>query len=257
MTRSWLIPLNGDVVSSNGMTNPVQRILMIDIGGGSVKLMVSGRRMVRTFETGPCLRPRELVAEVERRTADWPFEVISIGYPGPVRDGRPKGDPPRVGTGWMHFNYERAFDRPVRFINDAAMQALAAYRGGRMLFIGLGTGPGSTLICNDILVPLELGWLRYDRRRSLLQQLADSSPQRIGYRRWRRDVIAEVGNLKAAFDVDRVVLGGGNAPRVRPLPRYCRLQSNSEAFRGAVRLWGDRAGVIAEPRGSFWTIRGL
>lgn len=228
---------------------------MVDVGGGSVKLMLSGRREVRAFETGDSLRPDEMVERVLQVANEWTFEAVSIGYPGPVRDGRPVGDPPRVGKGWTQFDYEGAFNRPVRVINDASMQALAAWRGGTMLYIGLGTGLGSTLISDGILVPMELGWLRFDRDRSLLQKLADNSPQRDGYRRWRRNVIAELGTLKAAFDVDKVVLGGGNAPRVRPLPTYCRVQPNSTAIVGAVRLWGDRTGVIAVPRGKLWEIR--
>lgn len=228
---------------------------MIDVGGGSVKLMVSGRRTLRSFDSGDELSPLEFSRRVSKLTEDWSFDVVSIGYPGPVRNGVPCGDPPRVGRGWIKFDFARALGRPVRFINDAALQALSAYRSGRMLFIGLGTGLGSTLISDNILVPLELGWLRYDRKRSLLQQLADGSPERLGLRRWRRDVVSELGNLKAAFDVDQVILGGGNAPRVRPLPRYCRVRSNVDAFRGALRLWGDATGVIAEPRGSLWEIR--
>jgi polyphosphate glucokinase len=126
-----------------------------------------------------------------------------------------------------------------------------------MIFIGLGTGLGSTLIANDVLIPLELGWLRFDTRRSLLQQLADNGPQRLGMRRWRRDVISTLGDLKAAFAADEVVLGGGNAVRVEPLPRYCRSNTNAHAMLGAIRLWGDPRGVIAEPRGSIWEISGL
>lgn len=233
-----------------------RRVLMIDIGGGSVKVMISGRREVRSFETGENLRPQPLVETVLHLARDWMFDVVSIGYPGLVKHGHPIADPPRLGgKGWQRFDYERAFARPVRIINDAALQALAAYRGRRMLYIGLGTGLGSTLISDDIIVPMELGWLRFDRETSLLQQLADVGPQTLGYSRWRKDVIAEVGTLKAAFDVNDVVLGGGNAPRVRPLPRYCRIQHNTGALTGAVRLWGDASGVIAEPRGDLWEIR--
>ena len=235
--------------------NRSRRVLMIDIGGGSVKLMLSGRREVRKFATAENLRPQEMVEAVLQSTRDWAFDVVSIGYPGLVRDGRPASDPLRIGRGWRRFDYERAFARPVRLINDASLQALAAYRGSKMLYIGLGTGFGSTLVADDILIPMELGWLRFDRELSLLQQLADTGPQRVDPRRWRRDVIAEVGNLKAAFGVDSVVLGGGNAPRVKPIPRYCRLQDNTAALIGAVRLWGDARGVIAEPRGDLWEIR--
>ena len=234
--------------------NKPRRVLMIDIGGGSVKLMLSGHRDVRRFATGKNLGPQEMVQTVLQSTEDWPFDVISIGYPGLVKDGRPASDPPRVGKGWRRFDYERAFARPVRIINDASLQALAAYRGSKMLYIGLGTGFGSTLICDDILIPLELGWLRFDRELSLFQRLADRGPQSVGYRRWRRDVIADVGNLKAAFNVDTVVLGGGNASRVEPLPRYCRLQDNRTALIGAIRLWGDASGMRAEPRGDLWEI---
>jgi polyphosphate glucokinase len=235
--------------------NKSRRVLMIDIGGGSVKLMLSGRREVRKFATGEDLRPQKMVETVLQSTEDWPFDVVSIGYPGLVKDGRPASDPLRVGKGWRRFDYGRAFARPVRMINDASLQALAAYRGAKMLYIGLGTGFGSTLVSDDILIPMGLGWLRFDREVSLLQQLADTGPERFGYRCWRRDVITEVGNLKAAFAVDTVVLGGGNAPRVQPLPRYCRLQDNTAALIGAIRLWGDTRGVIAEPRGDLWEIR--
>ena len=220
-----------------------------------MKLMLSGRREVRKFSTRESLQPREMVETVLELAADWPFEVVSIGYPGLVKDGRPAGDPTRVGKGWIRFDYERAFGRPVRIINDAGMQALAAYRGVKMLYIGLGTGFGSALVSDDILVPLELGWLRFDRESSLLQQLADTGPERVGYRRWRRDVIAEVGNLKAAFDVDSVVLGGGNAPRVRPLPGYCRLQDNTAALLGGIRLWGDARGGDCRAARDLWEIR--
>jgi polyphosphate glucokinase len=232
-----------------------RRVLMVDIGGGSVKVMVSGRREARSFETTANLRPQTMVEAVLHVARDWMFDVVSIGYPGLVKHGHPVADPPRLGgRGWRHFDYERAFARPVRIINDAALQALAAYRGRRMLYIGLGTGLGSPLISDDIMIPMELGWLRFDRETSLLQQLADVGPQSLGYSRWRKDVITEAGILKAAFDVNDVVLGGGNAPRVRPLPRYCRIQKNTAALTGAVRLWGDAAGVIAEPRGDLWEI---
>ncbi|HEY6927712.1 MAG TPA: ROK family protein, partial [Steroidobacteraceae bacterium] len=144
--------------------NKSPRVLMIDIGGGSVKLMLSGRRAVRRFATGEDLRPREMVETVRQCTGDWPFDVVSIGYPGLVKDGRPASDPLRVGKGWRRFDYEKAFGCPVRIINDASLQALAAYRGSKMLYIGLGTGFGSTLVTDDILIPLELGWLRFDRK---------------------------------------------------------------------------------------------
>jgi polyphosphate glucokinase len=233
-----------------------RRVLMIDIGGGSVKVMLSGRREGRSFKTAKNLRPQAMVETVLQATRDWTFEVVSIGYPGLVKHGHPAAEPPRLGgKGWRLFDYERAFARPVRIINDAALQALAAYRGRRMLYVGLGTGFGSTLVLDDVMIPMELGLLHFDREISLLQHLADVGPQSVGYRRWRKDVIAEVGNLKAAFDVDEVVLGGGNAPRARPLPRYCRIQENPAALTGAVRLWGDAAGVIAEPRGNLWEIR--
>jgi polyphosphate glucokinase len=235
----------------------MNRILMVDVGGGSVKLMVSGRRAVRSFETGDHLTAADMVRAVQALVGDWSFERISIGYPGPIRDGLPIGEPPRIGTGWVDFDYPTQFGKPVRMINDASLQALGAYRGGRMLFLGLGTGLGSTLIADDVLVPLELGWLRFDAQRSLLQQLADDSPQRLGLRRWRHDVLRVVGDLKAAFSADDIVLGGGNAARLTRLPKFCRTRSNTQGMSGALRLWGDAHGVRAIPRGTVWNIRGM
>ena len=219
-----------------------------------MKLMLSGRRTMRTFKTGVQLSAAQMVECALERTHDWHYDVVSIGFPGPVRNGCPSGDPPRVGAGWVGFDYEGAFGRPVRIINDAALQALAAYRGKCMLFLGLGTGFGSTLIADDILIPLELGWLRFDARRSLLQQLADNGPERLGLRRWRRDVAKTVGNLKAAFAVDDIVLGGGNAARLGNIPRDWRIRTNAQAIRGALRLWENADRIFAIPRGSIWEI---
>lgn len=230
------------------------RVLMVDVGGGSVKLRVSGQRAARSFATGKDLSAQELAATVRRRTAGWMFDVVSIGYPGPIRDGRPSGEPPRVGTGWTGFDYDRAFERPVRMINDASLQALAAYRGPRLLYLGLGTGLGSTLIADGILIPLELGWLRFNTRHSLLQRLADWRPDRVRADRWRRDVVATASALEEAFEADELVLGGGNAARLGRLPRHWRRRTNAQAMLGAIRLWGDLDGVLATPRGALWEV---
>jgi polyphosphate glucokinase len=230
---------------------------MIDVGGGSLKLMVSGRREVRRLETGEDLSPQDMVERVKSSTADWRFNAISIGYPGLVHDGAPAQEPLRVGKGWVRFDYAQAFGKPVRIINDAAMQALAAYRGYRMLFVGLGTGLGSALITDNVLIPLELGELRFDRTSKFFERLSEESLEKIGRARWRTHVIQSVRSLTRAFAVSEVVLGGGNSDDVLPLPKHWRARTNAQAFAGAVRLWGDRKNVLAAPAGAVWLINGI
>ena len=227
---------------------------MVDVGGGSVKLMVSGRRSVRSFETSPQATASQVIEQAREMAQDWSFEVVSVGYPGLVHDGRPVSDPPRLGEGWVDFDYEGAFECPTRIINDASLQALAAYRGVRVLFVGLGTGVGSTLITDDVLVPIELGALRFNSSVTLHEQLGGKGLKRLGHRRWRRDVVTSIRTLAAAFCAREVVLGGGNAARLNPLPKNWRARTNAHALLGAERLWGDRYGVRAEPKGALWII---
>lgn len=232
-------------------------VLLIDVRAGSTKLMLPGRRALPSFDTQDALGPQDVAAHVKEHGAQWEFDVVSIAYPGPLRAGRPVADPPGGGKGWVSFDYEKAFRHPVRMIDPVSMQALAAYRGSRMLFVDLGAGVKSALIADDILTPLELGWLRFDAQHNLVEQLTDEGPRRVDYRRWPRDVVAIVANLKAAFGVKEVVLGGQNAARAKPLPRSCRIQTEAQTIAGATRLWGDADGVIAIPRGSCWEIHGV
>ncbi len=212
-------------------------ILVIDIGGTGVKLLVTGATERRRFDSGPQLTPRQLVAGVKRAARGWEYDAISIGYPGPVAHDQPVGEPPNLGRGWVGFDFARAFGKPVRVINDAAMQALGSYRGGKMLFLGLGTGMGSTLIVDGTLVPMELGHLPY-RRATFETHVGDAALKRYGRRKWRARLDDVVARLTAAFLPDDVVLGGGNVRLLKTLPPRCRAGDNDNAFAGGFRLWG-------------------
>ena len=202
------------------------------------------------IDSGPTLTPAEMVTGVQAATANWTYDAVSIGYPGPVVDGRPAVEPHNLGAGWVGFDFAGAFGRPVRVINDAAMQALGGYRGGRMLFLGLGTGLGSALVISGHLQPLELAHLPYKRGRTFEQYVGEEARERDGSHRWRRHVIDTVARLHAAMQVDSVLLGGGNARRLEKvlgkLPAFTRVGSNADALRGGVRLWvgpSERADV--------------
>ncbi len=232
-------------------------VLLIDARAGSIKLMLAGHRALPSLDTDDASpAPREIAAHVKKLEKDYEFDVVSIAYPGALRAGRPVGEPPGAVKGWVSFHYEKAFRRPVRMIDPVSLQALAAYRGARMLFVGLGDGLGSALIADNILTPLELGLLRFDAQNNLRQQLAEDGARRLDFRRWPREVAAVVADLKAAFGVREVVLGGENASRAKPLPKNCRVQTDAQAIVGATRLWGDADGVIAIPRGQCWEIHG-
>jgi predicted NBD/HSP70 family sugar kinase len=213
------------------------KILVLDIGGTSVKMLASGQTEARKIPSGPRLTPARLVAAVMKKCADWDYEAVSIGYPGLVGGQGPRAEPGNLGPGWVGFNYAAAFDRPVRILNDAAMQALGSYDGGRMLFLGLGTGVGSALIAQHAVVPLELGGLPWRRGRALWKTLGRKGLARTGKRVWRREVTRAVEAFSAAFCVDYVVLGGGNAKLVKDLVPGTRVGHNTAAFRGGFRLW--------------------
>ena len=210
---------------------------MIDVGGSKVKLHNSGDQRTAKFPSGKMMTARKMAEQVRELTADWDYDVISIGFPGPVVHGKPAVNSQNLGGGWPRFDFKKAFPKPVKLINDAAMQALGSYEGGRMLFLGLGTGLGSTLIVDDVVVPLELGQLRYAQRKSLENALGKRGLKKIGRTAWERAVHAAVVNLKAAFVADYVVVGGGNEKKLKRLPRGARRGSNRYAFRGGVRLW--------------------
>src|SRR5262245_29062485 len=213
-------------------------VLAIDIGGTNVKIFATGQDARQKFESGPKLTPQAMVAGVKKLAKDWKYELVSIGYPGLVRFNRPIADPRNLGKGWVGFNFEAAFNRPVRIINDAAMQALGSYRGGTMLFLGLGTGLGSAMVVEGVVVPLELGQLHY-KRGALEDYLGRRGLERLGKKRWRQEVEYCVGRLVRALRLDDVVLGGGNVKELKTLPKGCRGGGNVNAFLGGFRLWED------------------
>jgi polyphosphate glucokinase len=213
-----------------------KKILVVDIGGSNVKVMIS-RQQRRKFKSGPKLTPRAMIEEINHEVEDWKFDAVSIGFPAPVRDGRILDEPKHLGKGWVRFNFEKAFRRPVRIINDAAIQALGSYRGGRMLFLGLGTGLGSTLVLRDIVLPLELGDLPYRDDRIIEDFLGKPGVAELGDKEWERQTMLAIAQLRKAFIADYVVLGGGNAKKLRVLPEGAELGHNRNAYLGGVRLW--------------------
>jgi len=213
------------------------KILVIDIGGTNIKLLASGRRAPIKVPSGPDLTPRRMVDEVLEATADWSYDAVSIGYPGPVARNRPTKEPVNLGDGWTRFDYQRAFGCPVRMINDAAMQALGSYAGRTMLFLGLGTGLGNTLIRDGVVVPLELAHLPYESGKTYEEVIGEAGLKKLGKRKWRRHVARIVELFMAATNADYVVIGGGNVRVLEELPPNTRRGSNANAFRGGFRLW--------------------
>jgi len=211
-------------------------VLVIDVGGTHVKALVTRQQEHRQFDSGSELIPARMVSGVKKIAGDWRYEAISIGYPGPVLNNRPIAEPWNLGRGWVGFNFQAAFGHPVRLINDAAMQALGSYRGGKMLFLGLGTGLASTLIVNGIIEPMELGHLPY-RKHTYEDYVGQRGLELRGKRRWRRHVAEVVGKLVAALEPEDVVLGGGNVKQLDELPQGCRAGDNANAFIGGFRLW--------------------
>lgn len=211
-------------------------ILVVDIGGTHVKFLVTGEKEPRKFDSGPTLTAKEMVAAVKKLAAGWKYEAVSIGFPGPVLRNRPIAEPRNLGKGWMGFNFRRAFGCPVKVVNDAAMQALGSYKRGKMLFLGLGTGLGSTMIVDGIVEPMELGHLPY-KKGTYERYVGTRTLERKGKKKWRDNVADVVARLVAALEPDEVVLGGGNAKKLKTLPPKCRIVDNRNAFRGGLRLW--------------------
>lgn len=212
-------------------------ILAIDVGGTHIKLKLQGNDEVRKRPSGPGMTPKKMIDLVRSSTEDWKFNRISIGCPGPVVDGVIQSEPPNLAEGWVGFDFASALGCPVKLINDAAMQALGSYDGGRMLFLGLGTGLGTTLIFNGFLVPMELGHLPYKKGLSFEDYVGQAGMKRLGRQKWMQIVFDIVARLRAAFLAEYVVLGGGNAKKLDELPPACRLGDNRNAFLGALRLW--------------------
>jgi len=213
------------------------KVLAIDIGGTSVKLLASGETERIRLKSSSELSPEEMVERVLEAAADWEYEVVSIGYPGPVSDNEIVAEPKNLGSGWVGFDLEQAFGMPVKVVNDAAMQAIGSYAGDEMLFVGLGTGLGSALISHGTLQPLELAHLPYNKGRTYEDYLGKRGLQRLGKKKWREKVFEIIPALRAAFQVDYVVLGGGNAKKLDDLPAHSRRGTNELAFTGGFRLW--------------------
>jgi polyphosphate glucokinase len=212
------------------------KILVIDVGGTHVKVLVSGESEPRKFASGPKLTARQMVTGVKKIARDWKYDAVSIGFPGPVLQDRPLAEPHNLGGEWVGFDFKSAFGRPIKLINDAAMQALGSYKRGKMLFLGLGTGLGSALIVDGIVEPLELGHLPY-KKGTYEDYLGNQALEKKGKKKWRRHVADVVACLIAALEPDEVVLGGGNLKKLKELPPKCRAGDNRNAFLGGFRLW--------------------
>jgi hypothetical protein len=215
------------------------KVLAIDVGGTGVKFLATGESERRRFESGPAMTPQLMVAGVKEMTKDWTYDVVSIGYPGTVRYNQATREPHNLAHGWVGFDFEPAFGCPLKMINDAAMQALGRYRKGTMLFLGLGTGLGSAMVIEGALVPMELAHLAV-RNRTFEDDLGLRGFKRLGRKKWEKRVHEIVHRFVDAFLIDEVVLGGGNAKKLKTIPTGCRLGDNSNAFTGGFRLWEDR-----------------
>jgi polyphosphate glucokinase len=215
------------------------KILAIDVGGTNVKILATGQEEMRRIPSGPTMTPARMVEAVKELARDWDYDVISIGYPGPVVNGKPALEPHNLGEGWVSFDFAAAFGKPVKIVNDAAMQALGSYEGGRMLFLGLGTGLGSALIIDGTLAPLELAHLPYKKKRTFEDYVGIRGLDRLGKKKWQRAVEDVAARLQAALVADYVVLGGGNSKKLTHLPHGARLGENDNAFIGGYRLWEE------------------
>jgi polyphosphate glucokinase len=216
------------------------KILAIDIGGSHVKILASGRKQKREIVSGPKMTARQMVTGVKRLAQGWAYEAVSIGFPGPVLHNRPVAEPHNLGPGWMGFDFASAFGLRTKVVNDAAMQALGSYKGGRMLFLGLGTGLGSAMIVNDILEPMELGHLPY-KKGTYEDYVGARGLERFGKKKWRKLLDDVVERLVAATEPEDVVIGGGNLAHLKKLPRGCRAGDNANAFTGGFRMWDKRS----------------
>ena len=229
-------------------------VLVVDVGGTHVKILDSGQKQSREFPSGPTLTPKRMVAAVKKLAEDWKYNAVSIGYPGPVVRNRPLAEPHNLGRGWVGFDFRAAFKRPVKVVNDAAMQAVGSYKRGKMLFLGLGTGLGSAMIVDGIIEPMELAHLPY-KKGTYEDYVGARSLEKRGKKKWRRHVAEIVRLLIAALEPDDVVIGGGNIKKLKELPPGCRAGSNANAFVGGFRLWEKsdrhRSSISTRARSSF------
>jgi polyphosphate glucokinase len=216
----------------------LMNVLVIDVGGTHVKILATGQSEKREFASGPKMTAEQMVPEVQKLADGWVYDVVSMGYPGPVLHNRPVADPKNLGPGWMGFDFKAGFGRSTKVLNDAAMQALGGYRKGKMLFLGLGTGLGSTLIVDGVVEPMELGHLPY-KKATYEDYVGARGLERFGKKRWRKHVFDVVDRLVAALEPEDIVLGGGNARILNELPPGCRLGENANAFKGGFLMWED------------------
>jgi predicted NBD/HSP70 family sugar kinase len=228
-------------------TRKPPKILVIDVGGTHIKVLATGQREPRKFVSGPRMTARKMVKGVKQITSGWKYDAVSIGYPGPVISGKPLHEPRNLGKGWVGFDFQKAFRCPVKVVNDATMQALGSYHGGRMLFLGLGTGLGSTMIVDGIAQPMELAHLPYRKGKTYEDYLGLRGLKRLGKKKWRRHVADVVKRLGAALEPDYVVLGGGNLKELKQLPPKTEAGSNENAFLGGFRLWHATGNASARP----------
>ena len=231
-----------DKVKARGRS--FMKVLAVDVGGTNVKALATGQTERRTFPSGPRMTPRQMVSRVKKLTADWKYDVVSIGYPGVVRRGHIVSEPHNLGRGWVRFDFKAAFGCPVKILNDAAMQALGSYEGGELLFLGLGTGLGSAVVIDGVVVPMELGRLSF-KNKTYEDYVGVRGLEKLGRKRWRKYVAYSVSRLIAALHPDDVVLGGGNAKHLKELPPGCRTGDNANAFLGGFRMW-EKADAPAE-----------
>jgi len=214
-----------------------RRILVVDVGGTHVKLRVTGLKESIEILSGATLTAKAMVRKVKAALRGRPYDVVSIGYPGPVVHGHPLREPYNLGGGWVGFDFRKAFGRPVKIVNDAAMQALGSYKGGKMLFLGLGTGLGSAMIVDGVLQPMELAHLPYKRGKTYEDYLGLRGLKRLGRKTWQRKVYKVVAELREALQTEHVVLGGGNAKKLKKVPPSTMLGDNQNAFLGGLRIW--------------------
>ena len=224
-------------------------ILVVDVGGSNVKIFTSAERERRKFPSGPELTAANMVEEVKSLASDWDYDRVSIGYPGKVRRNRIVAEPVNLGRGWLDFDFATAFDCPVKLLNDAAMQALGGYRGGNMLFLGLGTGLGSTMIIDGTILAMELGHLPY-RNKTFEEYVGSAALKRLGLEKWRHNVLDVIERLRDAFEPDEILLGGGKVKKLDEMPPGCRRGQNADAFSGGLRLWSTESDADEQPQPS-------
>lgn len=235
--RAFCTPVGADVLSH--LSGRAMKVLVVDVGGSHVKLLATGRAKPRRFPSGPTLTARQMVAAVKKLAGTWKYDAVALGYPGSVLRNRPVAEPHNLGRGWVGFDFESAFGCPTKVVNDAAMQALGGYKGGKMLYLGLGTGLGTTMIADGIVEPMELGHLPY-KKATYEDYVGSRGLERLGKKKWRRHVARVIACLAAALDPDDVVIGGGNANKLARLPPGFRLGDNANAFLGGFRMWQQR-----------------